>query len=98
MSILVDFSIFPVDKGESISQYVAKVVSIIKQSALTYSLGPMGTCIEGEWEEVIEIINKCFYAMKEESNRVYMVLKVDYRKDKSGRITKKIDSVLKKIK
>ena len=32
MSVLIDFSIFPVDKGENLSSYVARAVKIIRFS------------------------------------------------------------------
>ena len=46
MGLLINFSIFPVDRDESLSPYVARAVKIIKDSGLPYKLGPMGTSIE----------------------------------------------------
>lgn len=97
MSVIVDFSIFPLDKGESVSAYVSKAVKIIKESGLPYRLGPMGTCVEGEWDEVIGLVGRCFEAMKEDSGRVYMAMKVDYRKGASGRMNGKIQSIESKV-
>jgi uncharacterized protein (TIGR00106 family) len=95
--LIVDFSIFPVDKGESVSAYVSKAVKIIKGSGLPYQLGPMGTCIEGEWDEVMALVGRCFRAMQEDSGRVYMTMKVDYRKGGSGRMEGKIQSIESKV-
>jgi uncharacterized protein (TIGR00106 family) len=97
MSVIVDFSIFPVDKEAGVSPYVAKAVHIIRQSGLDYRIGPMGTCIEGEWEEVIEVVSQCFKKMKEDSSRIYMTLKVDYRQGYSGRLTGKVNSLEEKL-
>ena len=97
MSVLVDLSIFPVDKGESVSSHVVKAVEIIKHSGLPYTLGPMGTTVEGEWDQVISLANRCFEEMMKESDRVYMTLKADYRKGTSGRIRSKVESVERKI-
>jgi uncharacterized protein YqgV (UPF0045/DUF77 family) len=36
MSVIVEFSIFPMDKGESLSKEVARVLQIIKDSGLPY--------------------------------------------------------------
>ncbi|MBM4315031.1 MAG: thiamine-binding protein, partial [Deltaproteobacteria bacterium] len=41
MSVLIHFSIFPTDKGTSVSPYVAKSLRIIRESGLPYKLGPM---------------------------------------------------------
>ena len=93
MSLLIDFSIFPVDKGESVSAYVSRAVRKIQQSGLSYKVGPMGTAIEGEWEEVMALVKECMDEMARESRRVYFTIKGDYRKGSSGRIESKIRSV-----
>ena len=93
MSTLIDFSIFPVDKGESVSPYVTRVVTIIRDSGLSYKLGPMGTTIEGEWDEVMAIVTRCFKELKKDCGRIYMSIKIDYREDSSNRIVSKVKSV-----
>ena len=97
MSVIAQFSIFPVDKGESLSDYVAGSIRIIEDSGLPFKLGPMGTSIEGEWKELQNVITRCFESLSEKSNRVYMTINVDYRKDKENRLTGKIDSVERKL-
>jgi uncharacterized protein (TIGR00106 family) len=96
MSVLIDFSIFPVGKGESVSDYVSKAVKIIKESGLTFKIGPMGTAIEGEWDEVMGVVNRCFEALKKDCRRIYMTIKVDYRMGQSGRMEGKIATVERK--
>ncbi|MCD6152304.1 MAG: MTH1187 family thiamine-binding protein [Syntrophobacterales bacterium] len=97
MSVLINFSIFPLDKGESVSVYVARVVKIIRDSGLSYKLGPMSTSIEGEWEKVMAVINRCFQELKKDCDRVYMTVAADYRKGESGRIESKVKSVERKL-
>jgi uncharacterized protein (TIGR00106 family) len=93
MSVLIDFSIFPVGKGESVSSYVAQAVEIIRASGLVHKLGPMGTTIEGDWNEVLEVVTRCFEALKKDCDRVYLTIKADYRKGPSGRIENKVKAV-----
>ena len=97
MSVLIDFSIFPMDKGESVSPYVAKALTIIKKSGLDYKLGPMSTSIEGGLEEIMTVINRCFEELKKDCDRIYMTIKADYRKDSFCRIGKKVKSVEDKL-
>jgi len=59
MSVLANVAIFPLDKGASVSAYVARAVRIIKESSLPYQIGPMATVIEGDWDEVMNVIDKC---------------------------------------
>ena len=96
MSVLIDFSIFPVGQNESVSPYVSRAVSIIKNSGLAYKLGPMGTAVEGEWEELMALVTRCLNDLKKDCPRVYISLKVDYRKDGTNRIETKVKSVTRK--
>ncbi len=97
MSVIIDFSIFPLGKGVSVNSYVARAVRIIKESGLSYKLGPMGTSIEGEWEAVIAVVNRCFDELKKDCDRIYLAIKADYRKDISGRLESKVKSVEEKL-
>jgi uncharacterized protein (TIGR00106 family) len=98
MSVIVNFSTFPLDKGESLSSYVARAIKIIQESGLPYELTAMGTSIEGEWEEVSAVVDKCFRELQKDSNRVYLALKADYRKGPGGRLKSKVESVKGKLK
>ena len=96
MSVLIDFSIFPVGQNESVSPYVSRAVSIIKNSGLAYNLGPMGTAVEGEWEELTALVTSCLNELKKDCPRIYINLKADYRKDGTNRIETKVKSVTRK--
>ena len=95
MSYLVELSIFPLDKGESVGKYVARVVDLIDKSGLDYRVGPMGTCFEGEWDEVFHLIRECFDNLKTDCQRVTASLKIDWRSESEGRLKSKIGSLEK---
>jgi uncharacterized protein (TIGR00106 family) len=61
--LLAEFSIWPMDKGESVGPYVARCIEIVDRSGLPYRLGPLGTCIEGEWPDVMRVIQQCYEAL-----------------------------------
>ena len=96
--ILLEFSMFPLDKGESVSKYVARSIDIIDKSGLDYEFGPMSTTIEGDWDEVFKVVEDCFLRMSEDCNRVICNIRVDYRKGKEGRIKSKVESVKERMK
>ncbi|MFQ5580630.1 MAG: MTH1187 family thiamine-binding protein [Nitrospiria bacterium] len=95
--ILLEFSMSPMTEGESVSKYVSRSLEIIDQSGLAYRLNPMGTVIEGPWDEVMEVVKACLERMKEDCDRISTVVKIDYRKGKTGRLTSKIESVEKEL-
>ncbi len=94
--VLLEFSIYPLDKGESLSQYVARSMEIIEQSGLDYRMNAMGTIIEGEWDQVFDVVHRCFERMKQDCNRIAGVIKLDYRKGRRGGLNAKILSVEEK--
>ncbi|HEY1629206.1 MAG TPA: MTH1187 family thiamine-binding protein, partial [Tepidisphaeraceae bacterium] len=87
----------PMDKGESVGQYVARALDVIDRSGLPYKLGPLGTCIEGEWPEVMAVIQKCYEELAKESDRINCTVKCDWRKGRSGALASKVLSVEKSI-
>ncbi len=95
--LLAEFSIWPMDKGVSVSPYVARAIDIIDRSGLPYKLGPLGTCIEGEWHEVMAVIEKCYEALAVDCERISCTVKMDWRKGAAGRIKSKVKSVQDKL-
>ena len=96
--VLVEFSMSPLGKGESVSKYVSRSLDIIDKSGVPYRLNPMGTVLEGEWDEVFAVVRKCYERMKKDCNRISCSIKVDYRKGHSGRLVSKVVSVEKTLK
>ena len=97
MSVIVEISIFPMDKGESVSTYVSRAIKIIHDSGLSYQLNPMGTCIEGEWRDVMDVVDRCFQDLEKDCTRINLSLKADYRKGTSNRLESKVSSVNEKL-
>lgn len=95
--LLAEFSMTPMDKGESVSAYVSRSIDIIDRSGIPYKLGPMGTCVEGEWEQVFGVIKACYDRMSEDCGRISISIKVDARKGKDGRLESKIATVEQKL-
>jgi len=95
--VLVEFSLFPVGKEEHLSPYVTHSLEIIEKSGLSYQLTAMGTLIEGEWDEVMNVVKKCYLQMAEECPRIYGSVKIDARKGMDGQLRKKVASVEQKI-
>lgn len=98
MSAIMNFAIFPIDKGDHIGEYVSKVISYIKESGVEYQFTPMGTIIETPTvAEALKIVEKSYEIMDPISDRVYCVMNMDYNKKKSDLLTKKVASVENRI-
>jgi uncharacterized protein (TIGR00106 family) len=95
--ILLEFSMTPMTKGESVSAYVARSLDIVDRSGLPYQLTPMGTIIEGEWPEVMAVVTACFEAMRADCDRIGTQIRIDYRDAPGGRLKSKVDSVQQRL-
>lgn len=91
--VLLEFSMSPLGEGESVGRYVARSLEIVEQSGLDYRLHAMGTILEGEWDEVFDVVRQCYEAMSEDCPRISCSIKVDARRGASGRLTSKVESV-----
>ena len=96
--VLLEFSMSPLGKGESVGTYVSRSLEIIDRSGVEYRLNPMGTVLEGDWDEVFHVVRQCYERMKEDCNRISCTMKVDYRKGHEGRLRGKVASVEKQLK
>ena len=91
--MIAEFTIIPMGKGVSVSHYVGKAIEILEKSGIDFRINPMGTVIEGKWDEVMEIIKRCHDRIREESDRVITNIAIDDRKFVGNRMDKKIKSV-----
>jgi uncharacterized protein (TIGR00106 family) len=91
--VLLEFAMNPPDRGDGLSGYVARIVDVIDRSGVTYRLTPMGTILEGSFDEVMQVVGDCFRAREPDCARIGMNLKMDYRAGTESRLQSKVDAV-----
>ncbi len=96
--MIVEISFVPIGVGTSLSRYIAVVIKNIEKSGLKYQLTPMGTIVEGEWNEISKLIDYSHNLIFEMGiERIITNIKIDYRLDKKYSMQDKVDSVKKKM-
>jgi len=95
--VLAEFSVVPIGKGESVSQYVAECIRVVEASGLPYRLNPMGTVVEGDYDAVMSVVRECHMRVLGMAPRVITTVKVDDRRGFSGMIDSKVRSVEGKL-
>jgi len=95
--VLLEFSMTPLTRGESVSAYVTRSLDIVDRSGLPYQLTPMGTIIEGEWTDVMAVVTACFDAIRADCDGVSTQIRIDYRAGPGGRLKSKVESVEQKL-
>ncbi len=95
--VLLDFSMTPLGKGESVAPYVARCLEIVAASGLDYRLHAMGTTLEGDWDDVFAVVKSCYEALSSDCDRVTCAIKVDVRRGHAGRLDSKIQHVQERV-
>ena len=89
--MLVAFSVAPLGAGESVSQAVADAVRVVRDSGLPHRTDAMFTTIEGEWDEVMDVVRRATEAVGAHGHRVSLVLKADIRPGHTGELAGKVE-------
>ena len=99
MKVMIDLCIVPMGKSVSVSDEIAALERLIRKSGLKNQLHPYGTVIEGEWEEVMDLVKKCHALLHEQgTKRIFTNLKIGTRVDKEQTMEDKVNVVEKKLK
>ena len=95
--MIVAFSVTPLGVGEDVGEYVADAVRIVRESGLPHRTDAMFTSIEGEWDEVMDVVRRAVDAVAVTSPRVGLVLKADLRPGYTDELTAKVERVAARL-
>lgn len=93
--MLVEFTVVPLGAGESLSEPVAEALKIVSDSGVNYQLTPAGTCLEGEWDEVMTVIRQCHTRMLGRSVHVITTIRIEDETGAQNKLRSNIASVEK---
>ena len=91
--MIAAFSITPLGIGVSVSEPVADAVRLVRDSGLPNETNAMFTNVEGEWDEVMDLIKSCVEKVAESAPRVSVVIKLDHRPGVSDALHAKVAAV-----
>ena len=98
--MLVAFSVAPTTAASSdgsVHLAVAAAVRVVRESGLPNHTDAMFTTIEGEWDEVFDVVKRATEAVQAFGPRVSLVLKADIRPGHTGELTGKVERLEKAL-
>lgn len=95
--MLIEFSMIPIGSGSSIGDRLAEVLRVVDASGVPYKVNPMGTVIEGEWDDLFRLIKKCHKTIMKKEERVLTSISIDDRKGRPDRLEQKVKSIEKRL-
>jgi len=93
---IVEFSITPVGTAEHLSETIARCTRIVRESVLDNELHAMGTILEGDLDECLNVIRQCMEEALADAPRVSTSIRIDAGDGRSG-ITQRVRSVEDKL-
>ena len=91
--MLVAFSVTPLGVGEDVAEYVAEAVRVVRESGLPNRTDAMFTTVEGDWDEVMDVVRRAVDAVAARAPRVSLSLKADVRPGVTGARDAKVEAV-----
>lgn len=90
--MLVAFSVAPSgsDESGSVAKAVAEAIRVVRESGLPNETNAMFTLVEGEWDEVMDVVKRATEAVQASASRVSLVLKADIRPGYTGQLAAKV--------
>jgi uncharacterized protein (TIGR00106 family) len=91
--MIVAFSVTPLGVGESVGELVADAVRVVRESGLPNRTDAMFTSVEGEWDEVMDVVRRAVDVVAARAPRVSLVLKADVRAGVTDGLTSKVETL-----
>jgi uncharacterized protein (TIGR00106 family) len=95
--VLVAFSVTPLGVGEDVAEYVADAVRAVRESGLPNRTDAMFTTVEGDWDEVMDVVRRAVDAVAAKAPRVSLSLKADIRPGVTGALDAKVEAVERRL-
>lgn len=91
--MLVELNIIPLGRGTHLSHDLGPILRLIDESGLPYCLTPAGTCIEGDWDEVMALVKQCHEHARIGSTHVMTSVRIEDELGATNKLHENIASV-----
>jgi uncharacterized protein (TIGR00106 family) len=95
--MLFELSIVPLGSEVRWRDQLAEVLKLVDASGLPYLLTPSGTCIEGQWDEVMALVRRCHDLVRRSSAHVLTSIQIEDEEGGRDQLTRNIASVEEKL-
>ncbi|HEX9304115.1 MAG TPA: MTH1187 family thiamine-binding protein [Thermoanaerobaculia bacterium] len=95
--MLAEISIVPLGRGEHLSTAIAEVLDVVDRSGVRYKFTPCGTCLEGDWEEVMQVVRQCHAKARQGSRHVMTTVRIEDEEGENDKLVRNVTSVEEKL-
>ena len=96
--MIVAFSVTPIGTpSASVADQVAGAIRVVRDSGLPNRTDAMFTSVEGEWDELMDVVKRACDAVLATCERVSLVLKADIRPGVTGQLDAKVAAIEERL-
>ena len=95
--MLAELIVVPLGTGTSLRDELAEVLKIIDASGLAYQLTPSGTCMEGEWDDIMRVVRQCHDHARGVSSHVLTTITIEDERGAQDKLTSNVASLEEKL-
>jgi uncharacterized protein (TIGR00106 family) len=95
--MLAELSIVPLGRGEHLSAALAEILDVVDRSGIRYKFTPSGTCVEGNWDEVMDVVRLAHAKAREGSRHVFTTIRIEDEAGETDKLTRNVTSVEEKL-
>jgi uncharacterized protein (TIGR00106 family) len=95
--MLAELSIVPLGRGEHLSEALAEILDVVDSSGIRYKFTPSGSCLEGEWDEVMDVVRRCHAKARQSSRHVFTTIRIEDEEGATDKLTSNVTSVEEKL-
>lgn len=92
---IAEITVVPIGtENPSVSSYVRAALKIVEENDLDYEVGPMGTSVQGEMDEILSVVKAIHEELaKMGCLRILTTIRIDDRRDKYQTMAAKVAAV-----
>jgi uncharacterized protein YqgV (UPF0045/DUF77 family) len=89
--MLAELRLTPVGPGIPFLRLIADLLPILSDSALQYQVHPLSTTLEGELEDILDVVRRCHDQARKRVDRVLIELSIDDRAGAEDELVQSLD-------
>ena len=91
--MLGELRVTPIGTPEAFARIVADVTRVVSEGDLQYRVHAMGTTVEGELDEILDLVRRCHLEVRKHSDRTLIELSIDDRAGAEGELVRSVERI-----
>ena len=91
--MLGELRVTPIGAPEAFARIVADITRVVSEGDLQYRVHAMGTTVEGELDQILDLVRRCHLEVRKHSDRALIELSIDDRAGAEGELVRSVERI-----